>query len=94
MEALVFITIILDFFAIHRVIKDEVVLFDNEKPKFIFLTILLPIIGAIIAIVKTSNSIKLRDKELQKPSNYINKEDDNISIYNRHKLKDFIDLID
>jgi len=93
MEALVFITIILDFIAIYRVIKDEVVLFDNEKPKFIFLTILLPIIGAIIAIVKTSNSIKLRDKELQNRPHCIKKGFD-FNNYEIDKLDIFENLID
>ena len=65
-------------------------LFDNEKPKFIFFTILLPIIGAIITIVKTSNSIKLRDKELQNRPHCIKKGFNS----NNYKIDIFENLID
>jgi hypothetical protein len=46
------IVLILDLLAIYRVIKDETYLFDKEKPKYIFWILLIPIVGAIVAMRK------------------------------------------
>ena len=48
----ILIVVYLDLLAIYRVIKDDTYLFDNDKPKYIFWIILIPIIGAIVAMRK------------------------------------------
>ena len=52
MKILIALTLILDALAIYRVIKDEAYLFDKQKPKYIFWILLIPIIGAIVAMRK------------------------------------------
>ena len=52
MKIIIALTLILDFFAISRVIADETYLFDKEKPKYIFWILLIPIIGAIVGMRK------------------------------------------
>jgi len=48
----IFIVVYLDLLAIYRVLKDEAYLFDKEKSKYIFWILLIPIIGAIVAMRK------------------------------------------
>ena len=52
MKVIISLILILDFFAISRVIADETYLFDKEKPKYIFWILLIPIIGAIVGMRK------------------------------------------
>ena len=52
MKVIIALTLILDALAIYRVLKDEAYLFDKQKPKYIFWILLIPIIGAIVAMRK------------------------------------------
>jgi len=52
MKFLITIILVLDLLAIYRVLKDETYLFDKEKGKYIFWIILIPVIGAIVAMRK------------------------------------------
>ena len=52
MKFIIIIVLLLDLLAIYRVLKDEVYLFDRQKQKYIFWIILVPIIGAIVAMRK------------------------------------------
>ncbi len=48
--------ILLDIFTIIVIIKDNRYLLEKEKPKLIFLTILIPLIGAFIALKRSGFS--------------------------------------
>ena len=52
MKVIIALTLILDALAILRVLKDEAYLFEKQKPKYIFWILLIPIIGAIVAMRK------------------------------------------
>jgi len=52
MKAIIALTLIFNALAIYRVLKDEAYLFDKQKPKYIFWILLIPIIGAIVAMRK------------------------------------------
>ena len=52
MKVIIALTLILDALAILRVLKDEAYLFEKQKPKYIFGILLIPIIGAIVAMRK------------------------------------------
>ena len=52
MKLVIALTLILDALAIYRVLKDEAYLFDKQKPKYIFWIVVIPIIGAIVAMRK------------------------------------------
>ena len=49
---IIIIGLYLDMLGIYRVIKDDTYLFDNDKPKYIFWILLIPFIGAIVAMWK------------------------------------------
>ena len=52
MKIIIALTLIFNALAIYRVIKDEAYLFDKQKPKYIFWILLIPIVGAIVAMRK------------------------------------------
>ena len=52
MKFIISMIVILNLLAIYRVLKDEAYLFDKEKVKYIFWIIVIPIIGAIVAMKK------------------------------------------
>ena len=52
MKAIIALTLIFNALAIYRVLKDEAYLFDKQKAKYIFWILLIPIIGAIVAMRK------------------------------------------
>jgi len=52
MKFILTVVLVLDLLAIYRVLNDETYLFDKQKPKFIFWILLIPIIGAIVAMRK------------------------------------------
>ena len=52
MKFILTIILVLDLLAIYRVLKDEAYLFDKQKPKYIFWILLIPIVGAIVAMRK------------------------------------------
>jgi len=52
MKIIIALTLIFNALAIYRVLKDEAYLFDKQKPKYIFWILLIPIVGAIVAMRK------------------------------------------
>ena len=52
MKFIITVVLVLDLLAIYRVLNDETYLFDKQKPKYIFWILLIPIIGAIVAMRK------------------------------------------
>ena len=52
MKIIITLTLLLDLLGIYRVLKDESYLFDKDKSKYIFWIVVIPIIGAIVAMKK------------------------------------------
>ena len=56
--SIIMIVIVIDILTIVFIVKDDRYFFDEEKPKLIFVVLILPIVGAIYIGTKLRDDIK------------------------------------